>query len=190
MKVLTISGYKPFELGIFKNDDEGVFFIKKAIEKSLISLLNDGLEWVIISGQLGIELWAAEVVLSLQISYPEVKLGIITPFLNQESNWKEDNKEFYESILLQANFVDSITRREYDSPQQFRLKNQFFLDKSDALLLVYDNEKPGSPKYLFELAQKKQEVEEYPLFLIDFYDLQLIVEEENIKREIDNYQDF
>lgn len=190
MKVLAISGYKPFELGIFKNDGEAVYYIKKAIEKSLISLLDDGLEWVIVSGQLGIELWAADVVLSLKINYPEVKLAIITPFINQESNWKEENKEFYERILSQADFIDSITKREYVSPQQFRLKNQFFLDKSDALLLVYDNEKPGSPKYLYELAQKKQEVAEYPLLLIDFHDLQLIVEEENIKREIDNYQDF
>ncbi|MEH6953251.1 SLOG family protein, partial [Neobacillus drentensis] len=58
MKVLTISGYKPFELGIFKNDHPSVLFLKAAIKKSLIPMLDEGLEWVLISGQLGVELWA------------------------------------------------------------------------------------------------------------------------------------
>jgi len=35
IKVLAISGYKPFELGIFKNDHPSVTFIKAAIKKEL-----------------------------------------------------------------------------------------------------------------------------------------------------------
>ncbi|NRD80526.1 DUF1273 domain-containing protein [Bacillus sp. BRMEA1] len=178
MKVLTISGYKPFELGIFKKDHESVFFIKTALKKELSSLIDDGLEWVLISGQIGVELWAAEVVFELQLKYPELKLAVITPFLNQEDSWNENNREWYESILSQADFVDSITKKGYENPWQFRLKNQFFLEKSDGLLLLYDQEKEGSPKYLFELAHQFQENHEYMIRLITFYDLQLTVEEE------------
>lgn len=29
MKVLAITGYKPFELGIFKQDDKALYYIKK-----------------------------------------------------------------------------------------------------------------------------------------------------------------
>ena len=36
---------------------------KKALRRKLTAFVEDGLEWVIISGQLGVELWAAEVVL-------------------------------------------------------------------------------------------------------------------------------
>ena len=90
-------------------DDPAVAYIKKAIKNQLISLLEEGLEWVIISGQLGTELWAAEVVFELQLEdYPELQLGVITPFLNQEETWKEQNKEWYESILAQADFIDSV----------------------------------------------------------------------------------
>ncbi|MDP4164212.1 MAG: SLOG family protein, partial [Bacillota bacterium] len=83
-KVLAISGYKPFELGIFQKDHASVTYIKAAIKKELIPMLEEGLEWVLISGQLGVELWAAEVIFDLQIDYPNVKLGVITPFLEQE----------------------------------------------------------------------------------------------------------
>ena len=63
MKVIAVTGYKPFELGIFKNDHPGVECIKKALHRKLITFVEDGLEWVIISYQLGVELWVAEVVL-------------------------------------------------------------------------------------------------------------------------------
>lgn len=180
-KVLAISGYKPFELGIFQKDHPSVSFIKAAIRKSLLPRLEEGVEWVLISGLLGAELWAAEVVFELQHEFPELKLAVITPFLNQESNWNEANKDWYESILAQADFVDSVTKKDYEKPWQFRLKNQFFIEKSDGLMLLYDQEKEGSPKYLYEMALQYQNHHSYPIELITFYDLQMIVEEEQLR---------
>jgi uncharacterized phage-like protein YoqJ len=178
VKVLSVSGYKTFELGIFQNDHPGAVIIKKALKKELVRFIEEGLEWVLISGQLGVELWAAEAVFELQMEYPDVKLAVITPFLEQEKNWNEKNKEWYGSILAQADFIDSVTKKPYEKPWQFRLKNQFFIDKSDALLLVYDLEKEGSPKYFYEMAQHSQKSRNYPIQLITFYDLQMAVEEE------------
>jgi uncharacterized phage-like protein YoqJ len=180
--VLSISGYKPFELGIFKKDHPSALFIKAAIKKSLLTLLEEGLEWVLISGQLGVELWAAEVVFDLKKDFPNVKLAVITPFLDQEAQWNENNKEWYQSVLAAADFIDSVTKKGYEKPWQFRLKNQFFIEKSDGLLLLYDQEKEGSPKYLYELAMQYQKDRDYSIELITFYDLQMIVEDEQLKR--------
>ncbi|MCQ6277870.1 DUF1273 domain-containing protein [Bacillus sp. EB600] len=177
-KILAISGYKAFELGIFQKDHPSVTYIKKAIMKELVPMIEDGLEWVLISGQLGAELWAAEVIFDLQLAYPELKLAVITPFLNQEEKWNEQNREWYESVLAGADFIDSVSRKPYEKPWQFRLKNQFFIEKSDSLLLLYDHEKEGSPKYLYEMAIQYQNNHSYPIQLITFYDLQTVVEEE------------
>ncbi|MDQ0976206.1 putative phage-like protein YoqJ [Neobacillus niacini] len=182
IKVLAISGYKPFELGIFKNDHPAVLFIKAALKKELIPMMEAGLEWVLISGQLGVELWAAEVVFELKSEFPDVKIAVITPFLDQEASWSETNSEWYKSILVQADFIDSVTKKGYEKPWQFRLKNQFFIEKSDALLLLYDQEKEGSPKYIYEMAVQYQNKHSYPIQLVTFYDLQVIVEEEELKR--------
>jgi uncharacterized phage-like protein YoqJ len=182
IKVLAISGYKPFELGIFKKDHPSVQYIKAAFKKALIPMVEQGLEWVLISGQLGAELWAAEVLFDLQPDYPGVKLAVITPFLDQQASWNENNKEWYESVLARADFIDSVTKKGYEKPWQFRLKNQFFIEKSDGLLLFFDLEKEGSPKYLYEMAIQFQKNHEYPLELITFYDLQTIVEEEQLKQ--------
>lgn len=178
VKVLAVSGYKPFELGIFQKDHIAASYITKAIKKNLEAMLDDELEWVLISGQLGVELWAAEAVFELQLEHPDLKLAVITPFLDQEVKWNEKNQEWYESILARADYIASVTNKGYEKPWQFRLKNQFFLEKSDGLLLVYDPEKEGSPKYLYELALEYQKTKAYSVQLLTFYDLQSVVEED------------
>lgn len=178
LKVVAITGYKPFELGIFQGNHPGIGYIKKALYRRLVPLVEEGLEWVMISGQLGVELWAAETVFELQLAYPQLQLAVITPFLEQEEKWNEANRELYEMVLAQADFVDSITKKKYENPAQFRLKTQFFIQKSDGLLIVYDEEHEGSPKYMLEAAKLK---EDYPIMSITSYDLQVIVEEEQFE---------
>ena len=185
-KITFISGYKSHELGIFRNTDPSIPYIKKAIKNHLLALLDEGLEWVLISGGLGTELWAAEVVFEIQDQgYDHLQLAVITPFLNQEENWSEEKKEWYESILLQADYVNSITKKPYEKPWQFRLRNQFLIEKSDTLILFFDPERDGSPKYLYETAKKYQEQHQYDIRMIDFYDLQMIVEEEQLRNMSD-----
>jgi uncharacterized phage-like protein YoqJ len=179
---LVISGYKAHELGVFDKKHPGIAYIKKAITKKLLPLIEEGLEWVIVTGQQGVELWAAEVVLQLkEQEYPQLKLAILTPFLEQEMSWKEDKQEHYRSILERADFVDSITKKTYQGPWQFRLKNEFLLDHSDGMLLIYEEEKEGTPKFMREEAAKRVEISEYRLLLITAYDLELLVEDEQTK---------
>ncbi|MDQ0213646.1 putative phage-like protein YoqJ [Oikeobacillus pervagus] len=183
MKVVTITGYKPFELGIFRPNDPAITIIKLALEKEIRSLIDEGVEWFLISGQLGIECWAAEVVYELQEEFPEVKLAVLTPFLNQEERWNEGNKELYEMILAQADFVSAISNTPYKTPKQFHNKNRIFLHKTDGVLIIYDEEKPGSPQYFLKEARKYKEKYSYLIRMITFYDLQLIVEEEQLRRQ-------
>ncbi|WP_456274278.1 DUF1273 domain-containing protein [Bacillus sp. AK031] len=178
--IATVTGYKSFELGIFKEDDQALKYIKKAIQKQLESLLEEGLEWVLISGQMGTELWAAEVVFDLQLDYPDLKLAILTPFLKQEENWNEKNKEYYDMILSQADFVDSVSKQPYTSPAQFRNKDNLLLHKSDTVVVLYDEEKEGSPQYFYRMAKQYQENHPLEIRQITFMDLQWIVEEEQL----------
>ncbi|GGE56680.1 DUF1273 domain-containing protein [Priestia taiwanensis] len=182
MKVVVITGYKPSELGVFSEKNPAVTYIKQAIRKRLVPLVEAGLEWVIISGQLGVELWAAQVVVDIQLEHPHLQLGLFTPFLEQEENWNEHNKMMYEEVLIHADHVDSITKRKYENPMQFRLKNSFLVDKSDGMIIMYDSEHEASPKYILAEAMKKKERAEYEIMTITFADIQDIVEEEQWNR--------
>ncbi|MBQ0138393.1 MAG: DUF1273 domain-containing protein [Kurthia sp.] len=177
MKKLTVTGYKAHELGIFQDTHPGVEIIKKALYNQLEIFVQQGLEWIFISGQQGVETWTAEVIWELQENYPELQYAVMTPFLDQEKNWKEPKQEKYQEILQAADFVTSLTNRPYEAPWQFIEKNKWFITHSDALLIVYDDENEGSPKYIKKLAEKYMENHDFELFTIDAYDLQYIAEE-------------
>jgi uncharacterized phage-like protein YoqJ len=178
LKVIYITGYKSFEFGIFKNDHEGVKYIKRAIKQRLIPLIEEGAEWVIVSGQLGVELWAAELAIDLKVDYADLKLGVLTPYLNQEQSWNEVNKEYYDAILSKADYVDAISKKPYEGPAQLRAKNLFLIHKSDGMIIVYDEEKDGTPKYSYGEAKKYSEAHPYPIIKISFDDLQQAAEAE------------
>lgn len=169
-----ITGYKPMELNIFNMNDKRIFFIKETIKKRLIPLIEEGIEWILISGQSGVELWAGEVVLELKTQY-DIKLAVITPFLNQEHVWKEDQQTLYQSIIGQADFFQSLVQKEYEGPYQFRMKDRWFLEKSDACLMLYDQEQEGSPLYFLREAENRKG--DFPIFFIQSYDLEETVRE-------------
>lgn len=178
IKRLYVTGYKAHELGIFDNKHPGIAIIKKAVERQLVQFLDEELEWVIISGQYGVEIWAAEIVLQLQEEYPHLKLAILPPFLDHYKNWNEAKQEQYEMIASLADYVNVISKRPYEGPWQFKASNQFLIDHTDALLIIYDEEKEGLPKYIFREAQRKYEQGEYQYYQITAYDLQAIADEE------------
>lgn len=179
MDVLAVSGYKPHELGIFKQDAKEIHYIKKTIEGKLISFIEEGLTWVVISGQPGVELWAGEVVSELKREYSHIKLAILAPFYNQEQIWNEHQQEQYQLLLEEADFVDVISKKEYEGPAQLKAKNDFIITKTDGLLLLYHEEQPGTPSFYLKAAEIKAAHKEYPIYLITPDDLQQTVEEED-----------
>jgi uncharacterized phage-like protein YoqJ len=175
---VLITGYKAAELGIFSLKHPGIEIIKKALKKRIISLMDEGLEWIIVSGQWGVEVWAAEAALELKEQYKDLRLAVITPFLEQDENWNEEKKRIYQHIIKHANYVNSVMKSKYTGPWQFKEKNKFLLRNSDGIILVYDEENEGSPKYIQEQAKQQALFKDYPIYRINAYDLQNIADEE------------
>ena len=65
MVTVLVVGYKAFELGIFDEKDQRLKMIKTAIRRDLIYLLENGLKWLIFTGNLGFEIWVLEVLREL-----------------------------------------------------------------------------------------------------------------------------
>ena len=74
VKTIYVTGYRAHELGIFNDKHPGIAVIKKALYDQLYQLCDAGLEWIVISGQLGVESWAAETVLELKKAISNYKI--------------------------------------------------------------------------------------------------------------------
>ncbi|WP_226034727.1 SLOG family protein [Aquibacillus saliphilus] len=176
MKVVTITGYKPLEMNIFKPDDHKIEFIKAAIKKKLISLIEEGLEWVLMSGQMGVEQWTSQIIINLKDQY-DIKLAIIPPFENQEAKWPEHYQSVYEEMRIHADFYQPLYKDEYKGPYQFKARDKWLIEKSEGCLILLDEEFPGSTRFFLEEAKKSTVRKEYPILTITPYDLEDIVQE-------------
>ncbi|UCZ51499.1 SLOG family protein [Bacillus shivajii] len=181
--VLAVTGYKPHEIGIFNEKHEHLPYLKQAIKKKIQHLKEEyDINWFITSGQPGVELWAAEAAIELKEIYSDIKVGTLAPFFEQEERWQDPLKDLYLKVWENSDYKDYITKRKYESPQQLKLKNQFIIDKSDALLVLYDEYTEGSPEYYLTYAKKKGEATGYPIIYLTPDEI-----EETIREQMDDH---
>ncbi|MGT2934057.1 DUF1273 domain-containing protein [Streptococcus catagoni] len=172
MTAILIRGYKSFELGIFNGKDKHIRIIKKAIKAQLKAQLEEGLEWLVFTGDLGFEVWVLEVAKELQKDYP-FKIATLFDFESHGLNWNEKNQEKLQAFK-EVDFV-KYSFKSYESPKQFQLYNSFLLDKTDGAYLFYDEEKETNLKYLLKQMKEKKD---YQLTFLTFERLNEIIEEE------------
>ncbi len=169
---LYVTGYQSYELGIFSEKDPRVGVIKNVLRRELTALIENGLEWIIISGNLGTEIWTGQLVNELKQAYPQIKLAILFPFENFGSKWKEPNQLLLSQLVHTADFVDSVSHQPYQHPGQFKNHMNFLLQHTDATLAVYDAEYPGKSKFFLDDVRKFQEKNSYELLTITMDDLE------------------
>ena len=180
MKRVWVTGYRSYELNIFKDNDPKVQVIKEVLKNYLRAQLelNDDEFWVITGPQMGTERWGLEAALELQADFPQLKTALMFPFAEFGKQWNENNQLKLTSITQQVDFFANVSDKPYQSPQQLRNYLQFMLTHTDEAFLLYDPEYQGKTKYDYEIIQKyKEEVNGFdvPVPVIDEeFDLALI----------------
>lgn len=175
IKNLYVSGYRSYEVGVFSNDDPKLFYIKEFFKRRLIGYIESGLEWVIISGNLGTEQWVAEVVLDLKETYPEIRLGILLPYLEFAGNWNEGNQALFNEIIQKADYTNYTSNKPYENPGQLKNNQAFIIQNTDGCLLFYDVENEGKVSFVHDMALLYQENHPYEIEKVGFDELQWFV---------------
>lgn len=175
IKNLYVSGYRSYELSIFQADDPKIDYIKKFFRRKLIEYIEQGLEWVIISGNLGTELWMGEVALDLKADYPELRLAVLLPYTNFSSKWNEVNQMYYNSIIERADYINYTSNQDYANPGQLKNNQAFIVKNTDGCLLFYDTDHEGKVGYFYDQALKYQERHPYEIETTSFDELQWFI---------------
>lgn len=192
MRRLWVTGYRSYELNVFKDDDPKVKVIKDVLSRELKSRLEESDDefWLITGPQLGVEQWSAEVALELKATFPQLKVSIMLPFTEFGQKWNENNQTKLENLQSRVDFSASVSDHPYQSPQQLRAFQHFMLTHTDEALLIYDPDHEGKGKYDYQSIQRFAEDHNYPYRLIDFDELQETViewQERQAESENDNF---
>lgn len=152
MNTILVVGYKNFEVGIFSKQDPRLTIIKKAIERDLKRLFEEGVQWLIFTGNLGFEAWVLEVAIDLKKDY-DFKMATIFLFENVGENWNEANRELL-ARFKQVDFV-KYAYPHYTNPGQLKEYNQFLVDNADGSYIFYDPENETNLNYLYKMMAEK-----------------------------------
>lgn len=193
MRRLWITGYRSYELNIFKDDDPKVSVIKDVIAHELKQRLEESDDefWLITGPQLGTEQWAIEVALELKEAYPQLKVSMMMPFTEFGQQWNENNQAKLANLQSAVDFSASVSDYPYQSPQQLRAFQRFMLTHTDEALLIYDPDHEGKEKYDYQAIQKFQQNNDYSYQLIDFDELQeAVIEWQERQRDAEEENKF
>ncbi len=113
MVSVLIVGYRNFDLGIFNDKDPRIKIIKKAIQRDLTRLLEEGAEWLIFTGNLGFEVWALEVAKKLQQDRFESGISLRNPLLQKLAHVGQSQRNRLEEIGLALETSAQTIRPEH-----------------------------------------------------------------------------
>ncbi|MFC3418219.1 SLOG family protein [Salinicoccus hispanicus] len=174
MKTL-ITGYRPYELGIFKDAQPEVDVLKDFMREKVRAYAETGTEWFIIQGYTGIEFYAAEALIALRDEYG-FKFCVLKPFHKFDDRYKEEDQAKLQRILDESDFHRFIYDREYESPKMFRIISQFLIEHSDQALVVYDEEVPSKTRFIYDQMLEFQMDNPYNIERIQFDEINAFID--------------
>lgn len=174
MKTL-VTGYRPYELGIFKDTQPEVGVLKDFMREKVRAYAETGTEWFILQGYTGIEFYAAEAMIELREAYG-FKFCVLKPFHKFDERYKEADQARLEQILQKSDFHRFIYDREYESPKMFRIISQFLIEHSDQALVVYDDEVPAKTRFIYDQMLEFQMDNPYNIERIQFDEINAFID--------------
>ncbi len=169
---LWLTGYRAWEVNAYGDQDPKITVIKYTLKNALRPLIEDGLEWVITGGELGVEQWGAAAALELKAAYPQLQVAMMLPFGDFGHQWNEANQTKLQTLTAQVDFSQATSSGPYESPAQLSGYTRFMAQHTDGALMLYDLDFEGKPKFAYQAALAEQARREYPLTLITMPDLE------------------
>lgn len=114
------------------------FRLKREIVRAI---KRDGIQHFLTGMALGVDTWAAEIVLSLR-KRRHVTLECVLPCHDQDARWPRESRERYQSILAQCDKV-TLLQTHY-SPDCFNKRNHYLIDHSDLVIAVWNGSPSGT----------------------------------------------
>lgn len=148
------TGHRPAKLP-WGNDerDPRCLELKRSMIRELEQLYRKGYTHFISGMALGCDLYFAEAVLELKEIYPPITLEAALPFSNQAARWSEGNRGRWQHILDHCD-KKTVVQDHYDRWCMLR-RDRYMVDRSAAVLAVFDDT-PGGTKYTLDCAAQQK----------------------------------
>lgn len=118
------------------------WLIKRELDREIRQAITDGLDVFITGMARGVDIWAAEIVLSLRDSGLPIRLICASPFDGFERSWNEEWQQRYHHILNGADYTLFVCKGY--SRSCFQIRNEWMVNHSSRVIAAYNGEKGGT----------------------------------------------
>lgn len=134
MKICCFTGHRPkfFPWHSDLNDKSAKQLLIE-LRKEILKAIEDGFYTFVCGGALGVDTWAAQIVLSVKESYPHIRLIIALPFTGYNS-FVTDN-DYVNTINSADEVVIVGTETGKDGLSK---RDKYMVDNSERIIAVYD----------------------------------------------------
>lgn len=119
------------------------------IEKSVDLAIEQGARRFLCGNALGVDTWAAQVVLKKKERDSDIVLEIAKPFKTHNDKYKECVE-----VCRRADFVNIIGSEKTHVKSLFE-RNRYMVDNSEIIIAVYDAAPKGGTKWTYDYAKNK-----------------------------------
>ena len=165
---VCFTGHRPQKLYCgFNEEHPACIKIKSQLRRLIVGVIEKKNVTKFISGMaIGVDMWAAEIVIDLKDDYPNITLEAAIPCRNQTASWNIKSKERYEWLLSHCDTV-TVLQEQYTVDCMQR-RNEYMVDKSDYVIAVWNGKPSGTGKTIKYAADCGK-----PVYYVDVNDLKM-----------------
>ena len=154
IKKCAFTGHRPQNLPFgFNETDERCAALKQKLKFEIIKQIEiNGVTHFISGMALGVDMFAAEIVLGLKGSYNNIKLEIAIPCETQAEKWNETLRNRYFDIAAQCD-KETMLQHEYTADCMEK-RNRYMIEQADYIIAVWDGTPSGTGKTV-QFAQRQ-----------------------------------
>lgn len=152
------TGHRPDKLYGYNPSIQGNYKILIQLKENIIKMIDSGVDTFISGMALGIDTWAARIVLKLKETYPHIKLVAAIPCANHSGRWVQSSKDEWQMIVDRCDTVHYVSDQAY-THWCMQDRNVWMVDNSKYVIAVWDGTKGGTANCVKYAEKKDKNIE-------------------------------
>ena len=156
-RTCCFTGHRPDKLPWGYDElDPRCLALKGSMAREIEGLYRRGFRHFISGMAQGCDLWFAEAALALREQYPDLSVESAVPCPTQADSWQPGQRLRWQDILARCD-LETVVQQNYDRFCMFR-RDRYMVDRSAAILAVFDGTSGGTQYTLNYAMEKKLEI--------------------------------
>ena len=137
------TGHRPQNLPFgFNEEDPRCLELKKVLQNVIEKLYESGVRHFITGMAIGVDMYAAEIVIELRKTHPDITLESAIPCETQATRWSVAMQERYYEIASKCD-KETMLQHQYTA-DCMQKRNVYMVDHSDYVVAVWDGTRSGT----------------------------------------------